>query len=40
MGKRKWLGRAIKYGPIVYAAYKRYKNKKNQKEAGKTRINS
>ncbi|WLV25467.1 hypothetical protein QR721_04455 [Aciduricibacillus chroicocephali] len=36
MSKRKWIKKAIKYGPIVYAAYKKYKNKKNGQGAGKT----
>lgn len=34
----KWLKRAIKYGPIVYAVYKKYKDKKEEKNkyAGRT----
>jgi len=35
MNKRKWISRAIKYGPIAYAFYKKHKNKKQEKEGGK-----
>jgi len=34
MSKRKWISRAIKYGPIAYAFYKKYKNKKQENARG------
>lgn len=40
MSKRKWISRAIKYGPIAYAFYKKYKNRKQENDSGKRYSNT